>query len=301
VSGALYAFADEARPAGRLARALGVPLRIVALHRFPDGEGLPRVEPCSGAALVYRSLDRPDPKLMPLLLTADALRRAGADRVTLIAPYLCYLRQDAVFRPGEALSREVACRLLAAAFDGLVTVDPHLHRTAEPDALMPGRPVRLVSAAGPLAAALGETDDTVVLGPDVESERCAAALGAALRAPHLTLRKRRQGDREVAVEPPPAAVVRGRRVVLADDICSTGETLAAVVAAARAAGARSVEVAVSHGLFAPGALARLTAAGAGRVAATDSCARVRRPVRLAGVLAAALAIDAAQGAPGANA
>ncbi|MCR5879286.1 ribose-phosphate diphosphokinase [Phenylobacterium sp. J367] len=237
--------------------------------------------------LVYRSLDRPNAKLVPLLLTADALRRAGASRLVLVAPYLCYLRQDTVFRPGEALSRDVVARLLADAFDEILTVDPHLHRTGTLGEVF-GRPVMTASAGGVLAARLGPSSDTVVVGPDEEAGRVAAALGAALRAPHLTLRKQRQGDEAVEIAPPPATLFRHARAVLVDDMCSTGGTLAAATVSLYAAGAKTVEVAVTHGLFVRGALARLTKAGAAQVVATDSCAGVCRPAPLAATLAAAL-------------
>jgi ribose-phosphate pyrophosphokinase len=56
-----------------------------------------------------------------VLLAADALRRAGAPRVLLVAPYLPYMRQDAVFRPGEPISQRVIGALLGQTFDGVLT------------------------------------------------------------------------------------------------------------------------------------------------------------------------------------
>ena len=125
----LAAFAGDWRPALRLAQGLGVALHRVEMHRFPDGEGMPIAPGGSPRVALYCSLDHPDPKLMPLLLAADAWRRRGVSRLILVAPYLSYLRQDSVFRAGEPLSRDVFGRLLGGAFDRVVTVDPHLHRT----------------------------------------------------------------------------------------------------------------------------------------------------------------------------
>ena len=63
-------------------------------------------------------------KLMRALLTADALRRAGAPRVTLVAPYLAYMRQDRVFRPGEPISQRVlGQRLCRAGREGIAVRD----------------------------------------------------------------------------------------------------------------------------------------------------------------------------------
>ena len=80
-------------------------------------------------AILVQSFNDPDRKLMPALLAADALRRAGASRVTLVAPYLAYMRQDRVFRSGEPISQRVFGQCLGRAFDRVLTVEAHLHRT----------------------------------------------------------------------------------------------------------------------------------------------------------------------------
>ena len=114
-----------------LAGALAVPLTQIDVHRFPDKEARVRVMDCAAVqgrhVALYRSLDDPDSKIIEVLLAASALRDAGAAAVTLVAPYLCYMRQDKAFNPGEAVSQRAIGALLAQAFDGLVAVDPHLH------------------------------------------------------------------------------------------------------------------------------------------------------------------------------
>ena len=68
----------------------------------------------------------------------DILRTLeSGNRLVLVAPYLCYMRQDKVFRPGEPLSRDVMAGWLRKAFDRVITVDPHLHRTHDLAALFP--------------------------------------------------------------------------------------------------------------------------------------------------------------------
>ena len=61
-------------------------------------------------------------------VAADAARDLGAREVNLIAPYLGYLRQDARFQPGEAVTSVSFARLLSGSFNSLYTVDPHLHQ-----------------------------------------------------------------------------------------------------------------------------------------------------------------------------
>src|SRR5512147_2283647 len=87
----IHFFSDATRLARRLAAAARLPAARVGVHRFPDGESLVRVG-WNGEreVVVVRSLDDPNAKLVEVLLAAYAARRAGARRVTLVAPYLPY-------------------------------------------------------------------------------------------------------------------------------------------------------------------------------------------------------------------
>ena len=281
----LAAFPEDRVVAGRLAQSLGVALRMIEVHRFADGESLPIVPIGSSGIVVYRSLHQPDPKLFSLLLAADAWRRAGVDRLTLAAPYLCYMRQDAVFHAGEPLSRDVLGRILGPVFDRIVTIDPHLHRTGNLASVFETEVA--VGGAGPLLAeAIGAPGaDWVVVGPDEESLPWAASIASALQAPSLTLTKRRSGDRSVNLTEHGLGPVNGRRAVLVDDICSSGSTMEAAIPMLLEAGAVSVDIAVTHALFGAGEEARLRAAGAGRILFTDSCRNGAGAVPLAPLLA----------------
>lgn len=285
---AVFGFADEAAPLARLGEALGAPAYVIPVHRFPDGESLPVVEARAQTAVFYRGLADPDPKLMPLLLAADALRRYGARRVVLAAPYLPYLRQDAVFAPGQPLSRDVLGALLGPAFDRIVTVEPHLHRTNDLTPVFGGKPVTVLSAAPALAQAIGAEPAPVIVGPDGESEAWTARVAAELGADHWVFAKQRLGDRAVVLAPPPGATAAGRRAVLVDDICSSGATLQAALEALRRHGAATVDVAVVHALFDSETQGRLASAGARRIISTDSCPHPTNTVHLARLLVGAL-------------
>jgi ribose-phosphate pyrophosphokinase len=285
---AVAGFPDETGPAGRLAAALGAPLAPVTPHRFPDGESLPRVAtPGAQITVAYRSLDRPDAKLIELLLAADAWRRAGARRLILVAPYFCYLRQDALFRAGEPLSRDVIAPLIGARFDGVVTVQAHLHRTPDLAATL-GTPAVNLWAVEPLAAALpAYPAPPLVIGPDAESAPWAGAWARRLGGGFVSLVKTRRGDADVALAPI-AADLTGRAVVIVDDVASSGRTAEAAVALARDGGAASIDVAVAHVLLDDDATARLYRAGARRVISTDSVSHPTNAAALAPILAAAV-------------
>ena len=157
--------------AARLASRIGVSAHEIALHQFPDGELRVTVGPAATTTIIYAPLDRPNDKLLALLFAAEALRRDCAKRLVLVAPYLCYMRQDAAFQKGEAISQKVVGRLLATVVDRVITVDAHLHRTADIRDVFPGIEADNLSAMPAIADALrtpAMDPRTIVVGPDAE-------------------------------------------------------------------------------------------------------------------------------------
>jgi ribose-phosphate pyrophosphokinase len=257
-------------------------------RRFPDGESYCRVVgPLDGeVAIVVARLDRPDEKLFGLLLAADAIRDSGAQAVFLAVPYLPYLRQDERFVEGEAISSRTLARLLEQAFDGLVTIDPHLHRTPDLAHLFGEWPAHAVLATELLAPHI-ETHwpGAVVVGPDEESEQWAAPLAAQAGMPFTTLAKERSGDREVEVAGGDTTLWFDRDVVLVDDIISTGRTLSAAAERIRATGGRVVACVATHGLFADDAMPTLIASGIAHVVTTNAVRHTTNAVDVAPLLA----------------
>lgn len=289
MTAALFAFAEGAAPAARLASACGCPLHEIEVRRFPDGESLVRVPGAAETALLYRSLDDPNAKLVELVLAAAALRDNGARRVILIAPYLAYMRQDMAFRAGEAVSQRVIGDLLASRFDGVVTVDPHLHRISSLSEVMPTIPALAISAAPALVQAIGTGIDprTVLVGPDSESRPWVESLARPLGLDVLVGEKVRNGDRDVTLAIPGIAAVAGRPAILVDDVVSSGTTLLTCARLLLDAGATGVEAVATHALASLADRARLSD-GITRLRATDSTTNPVASIPLAGVLADAI-------------
>ncbi len=266
----LLAFDDEAPLAERLAAALGWPLGLVDLHTFPDGETRLRLPPrLPPQVAVLRGLQQPNAKLAPLLLAAAGARELGASQLTLVSPYLAYMRQDMAFTPGEVVSQRHLGRLLAAHFDAVVTVDPHLHRVATMDEVVPGRRGVALTAAQLLGAFVAQqVPGALLLAPDEEAGQWVRAAAEASGLDHAVCLKQRHGDREVEVALPDHPVA-GRAVVLMDDVASTGRTLATAARGALAQGAASVDVVVTHALFVGDAFEQVRAAGVRRVWSSD--------------------------------
>ncbi len=285
----LLAFADEEPLALRLAQALGCALARVDVHRFPDGETRLRLPPRLPArTVVLRGLQQPNDKLAPLLLAAAGARELGAERLDLVSPYLAYMRQDMAFTPGEVVSQRHLGRLLAAHFDAVVTVDPHLHRVATLDEVVPGRRGVALTAAPLLGAHVAQAvPGALLLAPDEEAGQWVRAAAQAHGLDHAVCRKVRHGDRDVDVALPDRPVA-GRAVVIVDDVASTGRTLAAAARGALAQGAASVDVAVTHALFVGDAWAQVHAAGVRQVWSSDCVPHASNAVSVVPALAQAL-------------
>ena len=155
-AGCLLYFPEDAEVATRAAQAAALEPRAIERHRFPDGELRLRLpEQLPARVVIWRSLHDPNEKLVELLLTAQAARTLGAQHLTLVAPYLAYMRQDIAFRPGRG--GEPAHRgavSLAELFDAVITVDPHLHRVATLEEAIPV-PDAVVLSGAPVLADLG--------------------------------------------------------------------------------------------------------------------------------------------------
>lgn len=234
--------------AARLASLLDGELGSLELHVFPDGECLPRF---TGAVLrravvLVCTLDRPNEKVLSLLFAADAARELGAASLGLVAPYLCYMRQDRRFQAGEAITSRSFARLVDARFDWLVTVDPHLHRYHALSDIY-AIPALAAHAAPALADWLrANVQQPFLIGPDEESRQWVAAVAAACGAPWDVLRKEREGDRSVILRTDHLRLPAGVTPVLLDDIIASGATVLQALRAVRRQVASPVVVAAVH-------------------------------------------------------
>ncbi|MEQ9527562.1 MAG: ribose-phosphate diphosphokinase [Parvibaculaceae bacterium] len=291
MSAAVYSFAHGRASAAELAATLALKHERIESHTFPDGESRIRIPSAAGTAFVYCPLDRPNGKLTELMLAADAFRRGGTRRLVLIAPYLCYMRQDKAFHEGEAVSQQAIARFLSSLFDRILTVDAHLHRVSSIAEVFPeieAANILAEEAIARFAAEQGFGTDTVVAGPDEESAQWVGRLAAALGARSVTARKIRRGDRDVEISFPTDPAMAGKRVLIADDIVSSGGTMLSALATMRERGAASIHVVVTHALFDEEVNRRMLLAGANAVWSTTSVPHPTNAISLADLLAGAL-------------
>jgi ribose-phosphate pyrophosphokinase len=272
-----------------LARHLQAPLAALEYRRFPDGESYYRIDgDVRGAqVVVVAALRAPDPQALGLWYVADTLREMGAAGVGLAAPYLPYMRQDARFRPGEAITSRSFGRFVSQAFDWLATVDPHLHRYPSLDRVY-SIPAVVVPSASAIARWVGaHVPRPLVVGPDAESEQWAGDVARRVGCPLQVLAKTRHGDRHVDVTAPTADGA-GCTPVVVDDIVSSGHTMAEAVRHARAVfGVAPVCVGV-HALFDAAARRLVLEAGAERLVTCNTVPDASNAIDVLPDLAAAL-------------
>ncbi len=259
--------AGETAWADELIRRLKGERAEVHTRCFPDGETYLRIDSdVAGREVVLVSrLDNPNAKVIPLLFAAQTLRELEARRVGVVIPYLPYMRQDARFRPGEAVTSRCFGRLLSPHFDWMLTVDPHLHRHGDLEGVY-SLPTRVVHAATCVARWIEENvERPVLIGPDEESAQWVAPVAEIGGFPMMILEKVRRGDYDVEIQEIDEVQCSERRPVLIDDIISTGRTmLEAIGHLAQQQLSPTVCIGI-HGLFVDDALEKLREANVEKV------------------------------------
>ena len=283
----LLGFADYETPAKNLADTLKIEYASVEIHRFPDGESkltLPVDLPETVA--FCRSLNQPNSKLIELLIAAQTARQHGALEIILIAPYLCYMRQDIAFNPGEAVSQKIIGKFIAEHFDTVLTVDAHLHRIHDLHEAIPVNQAINLSAAELIGEYVkAHVENPLLLGPDEESKQWVQSAAKIGDFEFGVALKKRMGDRSVNISLPDISFAN-RNVVIIDDMASTGQTIIETAKELFQRKAQNVCCAVTHALFYEQVTERMQQAGIQSVWSTDSVQHPTNNIPLAKLLAA---------------
>jgi ribose-phosphate pyrophosphokinase len=277
-----FALAESVDLAARVGAEAALPLARLEEQRFEAGEFEFRpLDSVRGReVIVLQSLAGTEAlpvgeRLTRILLLLLGLRDAGATRRVLVLPYLTFARQDRRSQPADPVtSRYVAELLEAAGVSQLMVVDVH-NAAALDNAFR--IPVDHLSA-GPMladhfASRLGHEELTVV-SPDVGGikraqvfrEQLAMRLGRTVDIAFVEKRRHNRALSGGTI----AGEVKGRTVLIIDDLCATGETLIRAAKACRDAGAGSVHIGVTHTPVAAGINAVEAIDGLSSIVVTDS-------------------------------
>jgi ribose-phosphate pyrophosphokinase len=275
----------------KIAEKLNAQTVPVILKAFPDGEYALRFEgDLAGEEVVVVQTTGPpqNTNVMQLLLMLDTAKDLGAKKVTAVIPYLAFARQDKRFLGGEAVSAETVVKLIeACGVDSFVTVNIHSENTLKKFNV----PTKNLSAITLLAEHFKSRglDGAFSLSPDKGAVGLAEEADRVLCGGHGWLRKER--DRytgEIQVEEK-SLNVKGRNVIVFDDIISTGGTTARAIEMLKSQGARKVYAACVHPLLIGEAITKIVDSGAEEIVGTDSLPNSVRTVSLAPLIAEALA------------
>lgn len=255
----LFAGTSQPELAKEIASKLGIELGGLFIERFPDGEiSLQILESVRGQDVFVLQSVALDPNhyLMELLIIIDALKRASARSIGAIIPYFGYCRQDRKDKPRVPITAKLVANLLVnAGATRVLTMDLHAGQLEGffdvPVDNLCSRPI-LAEAFKKLCG----DGNWVVVSPDLGSIKLAQAYAKQLGVPMAVINKLRFSATHVEA----ATVigdVKGKDILLADDMCSTGGTLVSAAKACREKGAKRIFAAVTHGLLVGDAVERI--------------------------------------------
>ncbi len=284
----IFDFPQPSSLGNNIEKALGAGKGKITIRPFPDEETYLRVETkVKGRnVIINATLFHPNEWFLNLLFLADTLRAQGARQIILLAPYLAYMRQDKVFRPGEALTSATFAKLLSSHFDYLITVDPHLHRYHYLDEIY-SIPTYVVKAA-PLISQWIHThiQDPFIIGPDEESGQWIKEIAKDFS--YCVLSKKRFEDGHVEITWPKIEEIKTKNIVLVDDIISSGVTMYQSLKYLQEMGAHPPLCIAIHPIFSTHVYEKLLDSGATKIVTCNSVYHPSNGIDLTPLLVPAL-------------
>ena len=241
---------------------------------FPDGETFVKIEENVRGEEVFIIQPTSPPtnhNLMELFIMIDALRRASAKRITTVLPFYGYARQDRKDQPRVPITAKLVANLLVAAgANRILTMDLHAQQIQGFFDI----PVDHLYAAPVMYEYLRtkKLTDLVVVSPDVGGLKMAHAYSQTLEAGLAIVAKRRKSASEVesmAV----IGEIRGKNVLLVDDLTETAGTLTSAAVLLKKKGARTILACVSHAILNDIGIQRLRKSAIDELITTDTVLR----------------------------
>ena len=244
--------------AEKIAQRFGEPLGEISIQRFSDGEIQPTfLESIRGDyVFLIQSTFSPGDNIMELLLMIDAARRASAYKIIAVLPYYVYASQDRKDKPRVGIGSKLVANLLTAAgADRVITMDLHAPQIQGYFDI----PVDHLDSSAIFIPYIEQLnlENLTFASPDVGSANRIREIASYFNAEMVICDKHRKRANEIS-----SMVVIGdvtdRNVVLIDDICDTGGTLAKAAGLLMEKGARSVRAMCTHPVLSGNAYANIT-------------------------------------------
>jgi ribose-phosphate pyrophosphokinase len=269
----LKVFSGSSNPelTAAVCKYLGISLGRAEIDRFPDGEKVIRVEDDVRGrdCFVVQSTCKPvDEHLIELLIYLDCLRRASASRVTAVIPYFGYARQDRKDEGRVPITAKLVANLITCAgANRVLAIDLHAQQ------LQGFFDIPVDHLTGQLVLSKYFKDKNIrkltVVSPDVGNMKTAARYASHLGGELAIVHKRRVSGSEVDAREI-IGEVKGRNILMCDDIIATAGTVCSAAKLVKDRGAEKIYVGATHGVFAGGALKQLGGAAIDEVVVTDT-------------------------------
>jgi ribose-phosphate pyrophosphokinase len=260
--------------AQRIADYVGVRLGDVTIRRFPDQETWVKINDNIRGRDVYIIQPTSPPaneNLMELLIMMDAARRASASRITAVIPFFGYARQDRKDQPRVPITAKLVANLLVAAgANRIISMDLHAQQIQGFFDI----PVDHLYAAPVIYRYVKQKkiDNLVCVSPDIGGVKMVNAYATMFHAPLAIIAKKRKSASDVEVLDL-VGDVKGKNVLMVDDLTETAGTLTRAAEILRAKGARKIYAAVSHAILGTQAIDRLRKSKLDELITTDSVQR----------------------------
>jgi len=273
MTGNLKIFSGRANPqlAQKISDYLGIPLGRAKIQSFPDGELMVKLEEDVRGRDVFVIQPTCSPvneHLMELLIFIDCARRASAQRITAVVPYFGYARQDRKDEGRTPITAKLAANLIVTAkADRVLTMDLH---AAQIQGFF-DIPVDNLLAEPVLSRYWRTIDmhDLVLVSPDVGNTKRARVYAQRLGGELAIINKRRISGEDIEVGQM-IGEVRGKNVLMMDDMISTAGTIVNAAKLCREHGAKKIYVGATHAVLCGPAIERLSGAEIDELVVTDT-------------------------------
>ncbi len=239
----------------KLAKSISSILKVkyseLTVKHFPDKELYIKFEAevKNEEVVLVQTLKPANEAILEIILACNTAKELGAKKVTLVVPYLAYIRQDKRFNTGEVVSSKIIGKLLSC-FDKIITIDPHLHRFKSLNEMFNTKTEKLTANELIKEYIKKSYKNPVIIGPDEESYQWAKEVADAVGANAAILKKQRFSATKVKEVLESPIDVKNKDVVIIDDILSTGKTILEAIKHIKNHKPKSINVIAVHGVFA---------------------------------------------------
>ncbi len=262
--------------AERISASYGQPMGRVEITQFADGEFLPSFEETvrGGRVFLIQSTNPPSDHLFELLQMCDAAKRASAKHITAVIPYFGYARQDRKDKPRVPITSKLVAKMIeAAGATRVITMDLHADQIQGFFEI----PVDHLFSSSLFLPDIDRLnlECLTIASPDMGGSKRANAYGSKLGAEVVICYKQRK-KANVIDKMTVIGDVKGRHVILIDDMIDTGGTLVKAGDMLMEKGAKSVRAYCTHAVLSGDAIERIENSALTELVVTDTIP-LRRP------------------------